>query len=115
MSGNFSELDLMDTRSIIEYLARTRFSASVISGVLRDNKQGEVRVSTIVKGDKAEVELLKMDVNKQLDQHINKSDLEERHSWTDQKINIEPLIVYIKYKQRIMRFLNVVHQEKSPR
>lgn len=76
MSDNFSELDLMDTRSILEYLARTRFSASVISGVLKDNKQGEVRVSTIVKGDKAEVELLKMDMEKQIDQHLGKSDLE---------------------------------------
>jgi hypothetical protein len=75
MSENFSELDLMDTRSIIEYLARTRFSAAVISGVLRDNKHGEVRVSTIVKGDKSEVELLKLDLNKQIDEHLNKEGL----------------------------------------
>lgn len=76
MSENFSELDLMDTRSIIEYLARTRFSASVISGVLRDNKQGEVRVSTIVKGAKPEVELLKMDINNQIEKHLNKGEFE---------------------------------------
>jgi len=71
---DYNPLDLMDTKEIIEYLARNRFQASIIAGVVKDNSLKEIRVKTLVKGPKAEVEIVQMDINKQVNIHRGEND-----------------------------------------
>ena len=62
-----NELDLMETKDIMEYLARHRFSRGlVISGIANGNDQANIRITTFLKGKQAELDIIKDDVYTQI-------------------------------------------------
>ena len=62
-----NDLDLMETKEIMEYLARNRFSRGmVLAGIANGNDTMNVSVTTFIKGKAPEVGIIQEDIAKEI-------------------------------------------------